>query len=173
MITLTTAGFPDHLKIAQLHAANWRDNYREILSKDFLEHRVEQFMLDTWQEKLQQPPETQITTIAYRDKVVAGFCCLVLDDDPLYGSMLDNLHVAATEQNHGVGKLLMQHCAEIILGHASTHRMYLWVYVQNIKAIAVYERWGGRKAETVEKLTAEGTKAMVYRYAWDDVSVFL
>lgn len=170
MITLKTAGFEDYKSLARLHAQNWRENYRGILSDFFLDNMLDQYMEDTWQKKLHSPTAKQFTTIALSEEKLAGFSCLVLDDDETFGSMLDNLHVAQDEQNKGIGKLLVQHCAGIISDLASDNRMWLWVYAQNKKAIAVYDRLGGTHAETVVKETAEGNRAIVYRYTWQDVS---
>ncbi len=172
MITLQTAGLTDYENIARLHAANWRNNYRGILSDDFLDKKVERFMMDSWREKLRLPRDKQYTTIAYRNTEIAGFSCMLIDDDPVFGSMLDNLHVAENSQNQGVGRLLMKNCADLILNYAANRKMYLWVYLENKNAIAVYDRWGGRQEEAVEKLTAEDTMAFVYRYTWNDISIF-
>lgn len=170
MITLKKAEFADHKRLARLHAQNWRENYRGILSDFFLEKKLDQYMTNTWQKKLRSPSAKEITTIALNENKVAGFSCLVLDENETYGSMLDNLHVAHDEQNKGIGKLLVQHCAGIIFDHAADHRMWLWVYAQNKHAIGVYKRLGGTHAETVEKETAEGTKALVFRFTWADIS---
>ena len=170
MITLKKAEFADYINLARLHAQNWRENYRGILSDVFLDNKLDKYMKDTWQKKLRSPTAKEITTIAFINDKIAGFSCLVLDDDENFGSMLDNLHVAHDEQNKGVGKLLVKHCAGIICDLAVDHRMWLWVYAQNKHAIAVYNRLGGTHAETVEKETAEGTRAIVYRYTWDNVA---
>lgn len=169
MVTLKTAVYADYKSLARLHAQNWRDTYRGILSDFFLDNKLEQYMTDTWQKKLRSPTAKQITTIALSEDKIAGFSCLVLDDDETYGSMLDNLHIAHDQQNKGIGKMLIQHCAGIICDLAADHRMWLWVYAQNQHAIAVYKRLGGSHTQTVEKETAEGTRALVYRYTWADV----
>ena len=171
MITLKKAESADYKSLARLHAQNWRENYRGILSDFFLDNILDQYMEDTWQKKLHSPTAKEITTIAFSEDKLAGFSCLVLDDDETFGSMLDNLHVAHDEQNKGIGKLLMQHCAGIICDFATDHRMWLWVYAKNKRAVAVYDRLGGTHAETVEKKTAEGNKAIVYRYTWTDVGL--
>lgn len=170
MITLRKAEFTDYKSLARLHAQNWRETYRGILSDFFLDNKLEKYMEDTWQKKLRAPGAKQFTTIALCEEKIAGFSCLVLDDDEIFGSMLDNLHVAHAEQNKGIGKLLIQHCAGIICDLAADHKMWLWVYAQNKQAIAVYNRLGGTHTETVEKETAEGTRAIVYRYTWEDVA---
>ena len=171
MITLKKAEFSDYQTLARLHAQNWRENYRGILGDFFLEQKLDHYMDDTWQKKLRSPTAKEITTIALNGDKIAGFSCLVLDEDESFGSMLDNLHVAHDEQNKGIGKLLIQHCAGIICDLAADHRMWLWVYAQNEHAITVYNRLGGTHAETVEKETAGGTMAIVYRYTWEDVAL--
>ena len=73
MITLREAQFSDHAAIAKLHADNWRQHYRGILSDHYLDNEVEQERLDTWYERLKSPAENQFITMAMLDEYPRGF----------------------------------------------------------------------------------------------------
>jgi GNAT superfamily N-acetyltransferase len=171
MIELKEAQFSDHTAIARLHSESWQQHYRGIWSDHFLDNEVYQFLLQKWYDKMKLPPGNQYVTIALRGRQIAGFSCLLLDDDAGFGSLLDNLHVSSLLQKSGIGKLLIRNCKNIICEKASSRRMYLWVYEANRNARTVYERLGGQEFERVEKLNEDGTKAMACRYTWNDVSV--
>ncbi len=173
MIEIRDVSFADYPAISKLHADSWRQNYRGILSDNFLDNKIEQFHLDTWYNRLKSPKENQYTTIATVDKNIAGFSCFLLDDDALFGSLLDNLHVSNNMQQAGIGKLLMKNCAKTICDKCDNHKMYLWVYELNENARKIYEHLGGTKFETIEKQNVDETTAMVCRYIWNDVSIII
>ena len=173
MVELRDARFTDYAAIAQLHASSWQQHYRGLMADLFLEAEVEQERRDAWYERLKFPPANQEVILATVDKSIIGFACLCLDDDPVYGSLLDNLHVSAGVQKSGVGKVLLRECASRIGEKGSSRKMYLWVFELNKEARAVYEHLGGKNKEIVEKENFDGGKAKVCRYTWDDVSVLL
>jgi GNAT superfamily N-acetyltransferase len=111
--------------------------------------------------------------VAIQEEHLVGFACLQLDDDPVFGSLLDNLHVASHVQGSGIGKLLMKECAQRIADKSNSQRMYLWVYEANENARRVYERLGAEHFETVEKPTEDGIPAQVCRYVWPDATVLM
>ena len=170
MITLRPAQLSDYSAIALLQAENWRQNYRGIFSDTFLDYEVDQERIWDWYERLDTPGENQQVIIAMAAENVVGFACLLLNDDPVFGSLLDNLHVSMDWQRAGIGKWLMKECAKIIRDKGSNNKMYLWVYESNQNAINVYNRLGGTNLETIEKQHKDGTKARACRYIWDDVS---
>ena len=114
MIQLRDAQFSDYAAIAKLHTESWRKTYRGIYSDSFLDHEVEQERLNVWQHKLKSPNNNQQVIIATFEDTVIGFACLYLNNDPVFGSLLDNLHVSTTLQKSGIGKLLMKECAKHI-----------------------------------------------------------
>lgn len=173
MITIRQAGFNDHIAIAQLHSESWKKNYRGIWSDDFLNNKVDDDRLNVWLQRLKSPGENQHTTVAVSDNTIVGFCCVFLDEDPVFGSLIDNLHVVSKLQKSGIGKMLLRECAEWISDFSSDKKMYLWVYDANTNAKAVYERLGGVLSERVEKTNEDGTKAMSCRYTWNDSRKFL
>lgn len=170
MIKLRSAQFSDYSAIAGLHAKSWQQNYRGIFSDQFLDKEVEQERSEFWHHRLKSPKENQQVTIAVLDENTVGFSCLLLNDDPVFGSLLDNLHVSVTLQKSGIGKLLMKECAKIICEKSNIKKMYLWVYESNKNAISVYTHLGGVNVETVDRLNEDGTKAKALRYIWADAS---
>ena len=169
MIKLRQAQFSDYSAIAKLHAENWRQNYRGILSDEYLDKEVEKDRLDTWYGRLKSPVENQLITIAASDDSIVGFCCVFLNDDPVFGSLIDNLHVSMNWQKSGIGKILVKESAKKICDKADTRKMYLWVFESNKNARIVYERLGGTCFETIDKKNEDGTISKTCRYIWDDV----
>lgn len=173
MIKLREAQFPDYRLIAKLHSTSWQKSYRGILSDAFLDHEVEQERNDAWFKRLQFPTTNQQVTIATNNENMVGFSCILLDDDPDFGSLLDNLHVSITMQKSGIGKLLMKDCARTVYEKGSSNKMYLWVYESNTNARTFYERLEGKKFETIKTQNPDGTRSPVCRYIWNDVSKLL
>jgi ribosomal protein S18 acetylase RimI-like enzyme len=171
MLTLRPAQFADYPAIAALHAANWQQTYRGILSDEYLDHEVEADRLAVWYGRLQNPSPNQRLTLAVQDGTLVGFCCTFLDDDPVYGSLIDNLHVAAGLRHGGMGRQLMMDAARHVQAEARHPGLYLWVFERNART--AYDRLGGVHAETVEKKNEDGTTAVILRYVWPDASVLL
>lgn len=173
MIQLRDAQLSDYLAIARLHAASWKQTYRGIYSDQFLDQEVEQDRAALWHNRLSNTNTLQQVVVAVNNETIVGFACLLLDDDVNYGSLLDNLHIAASWQKAGIGKKLLQACANRITNKAQGHNMYLWVYESNENARQVYERLGATHIETVAQPTPSGIPAPACRYVWPDVAVLL
>jgi ribosomal protein S18 acetylase RimI-like enzyme len=62
---------------------------------------------------------------------------MILDDDPNWGSLLDNLHVAFQFKRKAIGRKLMQAAAENLL-RRGIQKFYLWVLGQNHAAQQFY-----------------------------------
>lgn len=169
MIKLIDAQLSDYANIAKLHADNWKRDYRGILSDHYLDNEVYADRLTTWYQRLHQPAENQIITVALSGTDIVGFCCTLLNDDLLFGSLIDNLHVSQSMQKCGIGKLLIKDAAGTIAKKALTRKMYLWVYEANANARRMYEHLGGANFETLTKTGSDGTAARTCRYTWEDV----
>lgn len=170
MIQYRPATLSDHVAIAQLHTDSWRRNYRGILSDHYLDHEVEKERLETWYKRLHEPQKNQHVTVAIQNDQLVGFCCIQLDDDPVFGSLIDNLHVITNQQKTGIGKMLISHSAQVMCRKASSKKTYLWVYENNTNARAAYDRLGATNFETLEKLHDDGSVAKACRYIWNDAS---
>jgi len=173
MIRLRNAQFSDYAAIAKLHSDNWKETYRGILSDHYLDHEIDKDRLDTWYQRLKSPADNQFITIAISDDVIVGFCCVFLNDDPAYGSLIDNLHVAPEFRWSGIGKMLVKDSARYVCEKADNKKMYLWVFEENKNARIAYEYMGGTNVETVDKANPDGTISRTCRIFWSDASKFL
>jgi len=171
MLEIRPAIFDDYAAIASLHADNWRNTYRGILSDQYLEQEVEADRHETWRQRMQNPNLNQRVIVAEIERKIVGFSCLLLNDDPVFGSLVDNLHVASNAQNAGLGKRLLQQTASIVLEQSSVRQMYLWVYEQNSHARSFYDRMLGHHFETVIKENESGNRVPVCRYTWEDAAI--
>jgi ribosomal protein S18 acetylase RimI-like enzyme len=170
MITLRPAIFSDYAAIASLHAQSWQQTYRGIFSDHFLDHAAEKDRTEIWHNRLLHPHSNQVVTLAIQNEIIVGFSCLYLNDDPLLGSLLDNLHVSPFFQQAGIGRMLLRNCATTILENANNHKMYLWVFELNQNARRVYEHLGGANVSTEEKQNPDGTSARICKYVWNNVA---
>ena len=173
VIKLRSAELSDFETIANLHTDNWRKNYRGILSEDYLNNALEKDRLDTWYRRLSSPSGNQIVTVATVDSLFAGFCCVYIDDDPVFGSLIDNLHVSSNLQRSGIGKILIIDSARKVYERAQVKKMYLWVFEANKNARIVYERLGGTNFETIDKENPDGTSSKTCRIVWEDLTKLL
>lgn len=126
--------------IALLHADSWRRHYRGAYADSFLDGDVVADRRAVWSTRLAAPAGTA-TTVAEEDGRLLGFVHVVLDQDPRWGNLVDNLHVTHDKHRTGIGRRL--------LGHAATGPMYLWVLQQNTSAQRFYLSCGATPGETV------------------------
>jgi ribosomal protein S18 acetylase RimI-like enzyme len=169
MIKLRAAKLSDYIEIAKLHAENWRLTYRGIMSDNFLNNEVDKDRLDTWYKRLKNPDRDQFVTVANLENSIVGFCCLIINEDSIFGSYIDSLHVSAALQKSGIGKMMISHSAKIICENANSNKMYLWVYESNKNARIAYESLGATNYETIEKANVDGTFSKTCRYTWNDI----
>ncbi len=169
-LVIREASAKDYPAIAALHAANWQQHYRGIYSDAYLDREAIPERLAAWQQRLGGPAANQQVLVAMQHDSMVGFACFFIDEDPLWGSYLDNLHVAAAAQGLGVGRRLLQACAACLVNSAKTAKLYLWVYEANTAARAVYRHLGARHVGTEKQLTKDGRQAIACRYAWDNVA---
>jgi ribosomal protein S18 acetylase RimI-like enzyme len=154
--------------IARLHADSWRQHYRGAFSDAFLDGPVVGERRTVWAERLTLPPSSRYTVVAEHDGVVVGFAHTVFDDDPVWGALLDNLHVVHDLKRQGVGRCLMAESAHVVVERRPGSGLYLWVLQQNIAAQAFYDAIGGTRVGEGATEPPGGGTAPTYRYAWPD-----
>ncbi len=157
--------------IAAIHAESWRQNYRGAYLDSYLDGDVYPERLEVWSRRLREPADERLTIMADRAGKAVGFAHLVFDQDPTWGSLLDNLHVVATRKRSGVGTLLLSAVAGELLRFRSSGRLFLWVLDQNRSAQSFYRARGGvRVSSELRGPFPGGGRAMGHRYAWLDPS---
>jgi len=156
----------DSLKIARLHAENWRTTYRGVLSDTYLDNQAEAERSTVWQERFTQPAPNQYIVVAEEQSEIAGFACVFGADDPQWGTLLDNFHVAQAVRRRGVGALLMGAVASWCKRTHADLGIYLWVLQSNIAAQKFYERLGARNAESSVWQSPDGGAVPEFRFVW-------
>lgn len=157
--------------IARLHADSWRRHYRGAFLDVFLDGDVVADRQAAWTERLGGPGKGQFTIVAELDGAVVGFVHMILDDDPQWGALLDNLHVTSDRKRSGIGTRLLAAAASGLVQRGVTGGFFLWVLAQNAAAQAFYRCRGGIHVETVLRgpFPGGGT-ALGHRIAWRDPS---
>ena len=162
-ITYRPATVADADRIAVLHARSWQQTYRGIMPDEFLNNEVDAERLEIWQERFaEQPPDRHII-VAEGGNQLVGFACVFMDSDPVYGALLDNLHVAKPGKGRGIGRSLIKQAAEWVQQQDPASPFYLWVYEQNHPARVFYDGLGAVNHEAVP-----GDYGVVLRYGWPD-----
>ncbi|GAB3953003.1 GNAT family N-acetyltransferase [Spirosoma harenae] len=173
MITYRSATSADAEPIAQLHSLSWQQNYRGIWSDDFLNGPVSENRRTVWQQRLQQPTPDQYVVVAESDNKLCGFVCAYSDEHPVWGTLLDNLHVHKNQQGQGIGGELVRSAARWSFDQFPKMGLYLWVLVDNTRAQKVYDALGGVNHELVSMPNPDGSFSDCYRYVWTDIKTLV
>ncbi len=166
MIEFRTAGPEDAAAVARLHARSWREHYRGEFDDAYLDGDLEGERLGVWRERLDPPPTGQHVLLAEDDEGLAGFVCVQGDQDPTWGSFVDNLHVATRAKRRGVGSTLMRRSGAWLAQHHPGLGVHLLVLASNAAARSFYERLDGACAETSRMETHGGARVESCRYVW-------
>ncbi len=160
--------------IANLHAESWRASYRGILSDDYLDGQVHRDRLAVWQDRLSSTrTKPMFVLVAESDVRLAGFICVFLNEDAVFGSFLDNLHVAPDLTGQGVGRQLLSEAARRLLKDGSRVGLYFWVFEQNHRARQFYERAGAIAVGSAENPVPDGNRVLSVRYCWPDPATLI
>jgi GNAT superfamily N-acetyltransferase len=166
MIEYRAATASDAEAIASLHARSWRENYRGAFLDAFLDGDLPAERLHVWRERLTRPPGNQFVQLAVDAGNVVGFVCAYGAHDPQWGSLIDNLHVAAVATRTGVGSTLMRQAGEWLAREHPDLPVYLLVLAVNAPARRFYERLGGQNAGESMMETHGGSMARSCHYVW-------
>lgn len=161
--------------IATLHADSWRRHYRGAYLDSFLDGDVVADRRTVWHERLSAPGPSQFTIVADHNGVVVGFVHMILDADPRWGALLDNLHVTYQLKRRGIGRRLLGEAArELAWRRPADCRCYLWVLDQNAAARSFYAACGGTDVETtLHGPFPGGGSALTHRIAWPDAALIV
>lgn len=165
-IVLRITRADDGAAIGALHAASWRLAYRGLLSDSYLDTLAETERIGHWQWILSQPDERRLVLLAESGADLAGFVCVLLDEEPSWGACLDNLHVRPGLTGQGLGARLFARAAAWVAAMEPGWPMHLWVLEANHGARRFYERYGGTAVERSEKSLPGGSAPPAIRYLW-------
>ena len=172
------AGPADAEAVAQLHADSWRRHYRGAYSDAFLDGDVVADRLAVWTDRLREPDPRRCTILAENGGLL-GFAHTLFNDDPAWGALLDNLHVADGHRRRGIGSRLLALTAEGVVARPESTGLHVWVLEQNVDAQAFYETRGGSRegrdlvsppGGIVSRLAGSPAKL---RYAWPEPGALL
>lgn len=167
------AGPADADAIAELHAKSWRRHYRGVYSDSFLDGDVDADRRAVWTDRLRESDPQRCTVVA-DDGHVVGLANTFFNDDPTWGALLDNLHVANGRKRNGIGRHLLALTAQAVSQRSGSGGLYLWVLEQNLDAQAFYEACGGRCVGRRPVWAPGGIgsritgRPIALRYAWTD-----
>jgi hypothetical protein len=142
-LSYRTARPGDAQGIAGLHADSWRRHYRGAYSDPFLDDEAAGFLGEMWAERFAAPDPRARTILAERDGTVVGLAHTILGSHPVWGALLDNLHVCYGLKRQGIGTELLTLTARAVLDAEPSSGLYLWVLEQNAAARAFYGARGG------------------------------
>ncbi len=154
--------------IARLHTDSWRRTYRGAFSDEYLDGDIDSERLAVWAERLTSPPDSQFTLLATKGDQLLGFACSFGAEDPTWGTLVDNLHVAPEGSGKGLGRRLL---ADSALWAEQHHPggFYLWVLDQNAHARRFYEHVGAQNEGPEQIATPDGGEVTQLRYVWPTI----
>jgi ribosomal protein S18 acetylase RimI-like enzyme len=144
---LRSATADDAERVALLHADSWRRHYRGAYSDAFLDGDIVADRRSVWSARL-AVPTGRVTILAELADRLVGFVHVVFDNDPRWGSLVDNLHVVNDQRRTGIGSRLLTVAARAVVEHATNDGMYLWVLQQNTAAQRFYLASGATCVQT-------------------------
>lgn len=170
---LTDATQDDFSDIATLHAKSWQENYHEVLSADYLKDKVFTERNTLWIERSTFPKNNQQVIVAKVDGELAGFICVFADNHEKYGTIIDNLHVAARFKGCGIGTKLLQVAAKWAYQFDASLPLYLEVLACNTKAMGFYASLGAKQIATAYWHTPCGNQTKEYVYGWHSAKTLI
>lgn len=161
--------------VAALHTASWLSAYRGILPDDFLDNGLDADRQAVWRGRLQGLPTEPAFGVVADDGTgrVIGFAYVLPGHDPVWGTLVDNLHVHPDLKGGGIGRRLLQAVVHR-LGPHDTRPLHLWVLDANTPAKNFYTRLGAEFAEQqMDELPFAGMALPKWRCVWRDPTALL
>lgn len=148
-VSITEASFEDLPDVARIHVESWREAYKGLVSQAYLDGMNASARQKKWEDLFRRnAAEDKSLHVARDGSEVVGFIS--------FGRGRDARKV-------GFGEIyavyLVKRCWGFGFGHAlfgsavrqlqreGMARVYLWVLDSNVRAIASYQKWGGRVEE--------------------------
>ena len=168
-MTMVPATRADADAVAALHLASWRATYRGIFSDAFLdgpEALANRRAL--WDGRLASdfPARRHVLLARDDDGALVGFACVLPDQEPDAGVLLDNLHVHPARKGQGLGRQLLQAARAWAGAQEPASPLVLYVFERNVSAVRFYDRMGGTVVARRVSGNPVAGGAVELRYAW-------
>jgi GNAT superfamily N-acetyltransferase len=174
MLTLRDATESDSPAIARLHAESWRSAYRGILSDEYLDTRAHSERAVLWQTRFSEKAgKPFFVVLAEIGAQLAGFACVFPNEDPIFGSFVDNLHITPELKRKGIGRRLLAEVARRLIADQTPGGVYLWAIERNNNARQFYSSVGAVEVGCEEFATPDGGKVREVRCYWPDPAKLL
>lgn len=161
----------DAATVASLHTTSWRDAYATLLDPIYLAGPIEDERSALWSDRLGRPDPRRTTLLAETpDAAAVGFGCAYSDLDPIWGSLIDNLHVLPRMRGMRIGARLMTALAGCVEPEADLKGIHLWVFEANEPALRFYRRMGGEVVERSLSEVPTSRGAPILRVFWADIA---
>ncbi len=161
----------DAAAIAALHARSWRATYRGLYDDDYLDGPVTDERDRAWRERLGSPDAKRVTLVMQGEgSGLVGFVCGLMDHDPQWGTLIDNLHVAPDHKGSGLGRRLLHAFADRLVMTSDTRPVHLFVLARNAGALAFYARMRGLVVQDLTQTEPDGRSHPVHRIAWPNAA---
>lgn len=152
--------------IAELHAQSWRIAYRGILRDAYLQGDILADRQALWQQRLVAPADNQLVLVAHEGNELIGLACAFGGHDTIWGTLLENLHVAPAHKRRGIGRALVHRVHEWSAQRHPGSGLHLWVLAPNTPAQRFYQRLGASAVEASVWAAPDGSRVDQHRYAW-------
>ncbi|BAU86709.1 hypothetical protein SLA_5840 [Streptomyces laurentii] len=150
--------------VAELHTASWRTAYADLFPAHYLNGPLLEERRAVWRGRLADPVPGAALFLAREAGTLLGF--VYLEPRPDGRILIDNLHARPGETGRGLGGRLLAHA---LAWSATTHPgkdVYLEVLQGNTRAVAFYERQGGRRTDSRICHFDEGFALPEFEYTW-------
>lgn len=171
-VIIRKANFEDAAEIANVHINSWREVYKDLLSKKFLDERPLFFKnrYELWRNIINN--NKNIIYVAESNKYgIVGFISGSHGRDSDLADYVEIGCLYLLEKLHGrrIGfnllKILFETCAQL-----DYKKGYLWV-LENNPAISFYEKTGGKFTGRTKEDEIGGQKVTELCYIWDNINL--
>ena len=165
-MTVRPATIDEASGIARVHARSWQAAYRGIVADAFLEGLSDEEWVERWRTIFTEPSTGARTLVSVEGDAVTGFARIgpARDPDPpgpgwdeVYAIYLDPAY-----WGRGVGSALMIGLLDTVA--EGVPGVSLWVFRDNARARAFYERHGFEVDGLAQEITIDGRSLAEVRY---------
>ena len=165
-VTVRPVTIDDIPGVARLHVRSWQAGYRGIVADGLLDALSDDSWLERWRGNLADAAGDVRTLVSVDDGAVTGFASIgpVRDPDPPGPGWQEvyAVYVDPASWGRGVGARLVTAALDTV--EDGVPGVSLWVFRDNARARAFYQRHGFEPDGLAQELTIEGEAVTEVRY---------